>query len=101
MDSNNKIYNVLSYLNLWLIGLLVAPQDQEVKFHVNQGIVLTIAWVAAGILSFILAFIPFLGWLLSAALYVFIAVLAIMGIINAYNGVQKELPITGKIKILK
>ena len=101
MDNNNKLYNVLSYLNLWLIGLLVAPNDQDVKFHVNQGIILTIAWVAAGILSFILAFIPILGWILAFAIYVFIGVLAIMGIINAANGVQKELPLIGKIKILK
>ena len=101
MDNNNKLYNVLSYLNLWLIGLLVAPNDQDVKFHVNQGIILTIAWVAAGILSFILAFIPILGWILAFAIYVFIGVLAIMGIINASNGVQKELPLIGKIKILK
>ena len=101
MDNNNKLYNVLSYLNLWLIGLLVAPNDQDVKFHVNQGIILTIGWVAAGILSFILAFIPILGWLLAFAIYVFIGVLAIMGIINAAKGVQKELPLIGKIKILK
>ena len=91
MDNNNKLYNVLSYLNLWLVGLLVAPNDQDVKFHVNQGIILTIGWVAAGILSFILAF----------AIYVFIGVLAIMGIINAAKGLQKELPLIGKIKILK
>ena len=101
MDNNNKLYNVLSYLNLWLIGLLVAPNDQDVKFHVNQGIILTIGWVAAGILSFILAFIPILGWVLAFAIYVFIGVLAIMGIINAAKGEQKELPIIGKIKILK
>lgn len=101
MDNNNKLYNVLSYLNLWLIGLLVAPNDQDVKFHVNQGIILTIGWVAAGILSFILAFIPILGWILAFAIYVFIGVLAIMGIINAAKGVQKELPLIGKIKILK
>jgi len=101
MDNNNKLYNVLSYLNLWLIGLLVAPNEQDVKFHVNQGIILTIGWVAAGILSFILAFIPILGWVLAFAIYVFIGVLAIMGIINAAKGEQKELPIIGKIKILK
>ena len=101
MDNNNKLYNVLSYLNLWLIGLLVAPNDQDVKFHVNQGIILTIGWVAAVILSFILAFIPILGWVLAFAICVFIGVLAIMGIINAAKGEQKELPIIGKIKILK
>ncbi|MEI8200073.1 MAG: DUF4870 domain-containing protein [Eubacteriales bacterium] len=101
MENNNKLYNVLSYLNLWLIGLLVAPNEQDVKFHVNQGIILTIGWVAAGILSFILAFIPILGWVLAFAIYVFIGVLAIMGIINAAKGEQKELPVIGKIKILK
>lgn len=101
MDNNSKLYNVLSYLNFWLIGLLVAPNDQDVKFHVNQGIVLTIAEVAVFILSFILAFIPIVGWIISFLLFVAVGVLAIIGIINAVKGEQKELPLIGKIRILK
>jgi len=100
MDNNNKLYNVLSYLNLWLIGLLVAPQEQDVRFHVNQGIVLSIGEFALVILSTILAFtviVPILCFIAGVVLCVF----AIIGIINASKGEQKELPLIGKIKILK
>ena len=100
MDNNNKLYNVLSYLNLWLIGLLVAPQEQDVRFHVNQGIVLSIGELALLLLSTILGFtivVPILCFVAFCVLGVF----AIIGIINASKGEQKELPLIGKIKILK
>jgi uncharacterized membrane protein len=41
--------------------------------------------------------IVFIGWLIAVPLYV----LSIIGIINAYQGKAKELPIIGKIKIIK
>ena len=93
MENNNKLYNILSYLGiLWLVGLIAAKDEPDVRFHVNQGIVLTIGWFVAALLSFIL-----IGFLLDVVLTVF----AIMGIINAAKGEQKELPLIGKIKILK
>jgi len=99
MDNNNKLYNVLCYFSLWLIGLLVAPNEPEVRFHVNQGIVLTILVAAVTILGSV---IPFLGWFIILPIGgIFCCVLAVIGIINAAKGVQKELPLIGKIKILK
>ena len=102
MENNNKLYNILAYLGiLWIVGLLAAPNETDVRFHVNQGIVLTIAWVAAGILNTILAFIPILGWLLGFAVIIFVTVLNIIGLVNAIKGEQKVVPIIGKFKILK
>lgn len=104
---NKKLYCILAYIiPLWIVGLISAPNDPDVKFHVNQGIVLTIvdvvlyivASILAAILGWNLAFISSLIWL---AVGVCILILIITGIINANNGVQKELPIIGKIKILK
>ena len=93
MENNNKLYNILAYFGiLWLVGLIAAKDEPDVKFHVNQGIVLTIGWVAAGVLSFI-----FIGFILDIVLFVF----SIMGIVSAAKGEQKELPLIGKIKILK
>jgi uncharacterized membrane protein len=90
---NNKLYSILAYIcPLWIIGLVAAKDDPDVKFHVNQGIVLTIGWVIAGFLSLI-----FIGFIL----YIPLAIFAIMGIINANKGEQKELPLIGKIKIIK
>lgn len=100
MDNNNKLYNILSYLApLWLVGLLAAPNEPDVRFHVNQGIVLTIAEVAVGILGSV---IPFIGWFIILPIgSIFCCVIGIMGIVHAVKGEQKEMPLIGKIKILK
>ena len=98
MDNNNKLFCVLCYFcPLWLVGLLAAPNEPEVRFHVNQGIVLSIGWAAVIIINII----PILGQIISFIGGIFILVLAIMGIVNASKGEQKELPLIGKIKILK
>ena len=57
---------------------------------------LLLLWVALGVV----AAIPILGWIVSAAGYVFSIVCFIMGIINACNGEMKELPLIGSIKLL-
>jgi uncharacterized membrane protein len=99
-DSNKKLYCILSYVFiLWLIGLVQMPQDPDVKFHVNQGIVLSIAGVIVSVLG---SAIPFVGWFIIAPIGgILILILCIMGIIAANNNEQKELPVIGKIKILK
>ena len=98
MENNNKLYNILAYVGiLWLVGLIAAKDEPDVKFHVNQGIVLTIAGFVAGILNII----PILGQILCLVICLVLFVFAIMGIVNAAKGEQKELPLIGKIKILK
>ncbi len=102
-DGNKKLYCILAYIGiLWLVGLIQMPKDEDVKFHVNQGIVLTIAEVALGIIVFIFSIINgTLGTIVSVLGWVGIIVLIIMGIIAANNGERKELPLIGKIKIIK
>jgi len=101
----NKVFAVLSYLPplLFLVPLLAARQSKFAMYHCNQGLVLTLAAIAAGIvnaiLGIILVFIPVLGLLLMTLLhlgiFVGIVVLVVMGIINAANGVCKPLPLIG------
>ena len=100
----NKVTGVLSYLwILWLVPLLAAKDSAFAKYHCNQGLVLFIvsiaAWIVNFILDMILVFIPVLGWILMILLHfgliIGILVLAIMGIINAVNGVCKPLPLIG------
>ena len=104
MDPNdiqqNKVMAILAYLSwLVLIPLLAAKESKFARFHCNQGLILAIAEIACWILFGILGIIPFIGiifriigWLADIAFFVF----AILGIINAYNGKAKELPIIGK-----
>ena len=83
----------LSYLGiLWLIPLLTMKENAFAKFHVKQGIMLTILWVA----SSVLAAIPILGWIADLVIWVFAVIMMIMGIVNSLNGKYWTMPIVGK-----
>lgn len=98
MDSNNKLYSILAYIGpLCFIGLITSPNEQDVKFHVNYGLIIFIVEVVVGFISWI----PIIGWIIGVVVGFGCFFLSIMGIMNANNGLQKELPIIGKIKILK
>lgn len=106
----NKVFGILAYIGiLFLVPLLAAPDSQYAKFHANQGIVLFITDIILGvcirIISAILAFIPFIGWVMSALISmvigIFMLVLLILGIVNACSGEPKKLPVIGGITILK
>ncbi len=99
---DKKTTSWVSYIT-W-IGWLVAyfGGDKEgAKFHLNQSLVINIFYTGVWVISFILFFIPILGWLVVMAAYVFLLVCAILGIIAAVNQEEKEVPLIGKIKILK
>ncbi len=101
----NKVMAILAYLSwLVLIPIFAAKESKFARYHVNQGLVLAIAEIIIWIVFGILAQIPFIGLifsLINALLSLGCFVLAILGIVNAANGKAKELPIIGKVKILK
>ena len=109
--SNINRYCVLSYIGiLWIIGLLANKDNEDVKFHVNQGIILTICsfsvYIVLSVLSSILyAIAPIFVILTSLFWIVFImTVIAfiIIGITNVKNGKKSPLPVIGSMfKILK
>ncbi len=110
---NSKLYNILSYLNLWLIGMLAAKDDKNVQFHVGQGILNTILYVAIVILGVIVRSIfvttyyrgtiweyrvtSGVGLAISWLLWLVPAAFSVIGIINAYNNQEKPLPLIGKL----
>ena len=118
----NKYLNIFSYLGiLFLIPLFMAKGSKYTRFHVNQGIILTICSVAYTVAqNIILAilraclfgstyyweFSPMFGiysvisTILGLASLVFVA-LTIYGIYNTCTGKVKELPVIGKFRILK
>ena len=88
---DKKTTGIVAYLT-W-IGLLIAfiAGDKEgAKFHLNQALVVWIAGLICG-------FIPLVGWIGS----LFCLACAIIGLISAINGTEKEAPLLGKIKLLK
>ena len=95
---DNKVIAALAYI-IFFLPLIVAKDSEFGKFHANQGLILLLLGFAVSIVGTI---IPFIGWFIIApigGLVVF--VLGILGIINALNGVEKELPFIGSIKLLK
>lgn len=104
--NNNKGMSVLAYIGfLFLVPLLACPNSKFARYHTNQGLVLFLLEFALGVVTGILGIIPIAGLiiagLLSAVGGIFTLVLMIMGIINAAQGQAKELPLIGKITLLK
>lgn len=106
----NKVMAVLAYFSwLVLVPIFGAKESKFARFHVNQGLVLAIAEILWAILYSVLSAILYsvswrLGMIVSSIIGIVsigFAVLSIIGIINAANGRAKELPVVGKIKILK
>jgi uncharacterized membrane protein len=85
ISQDDKIWGVLSYLwILSLVALAIKKDNDFVRFHANQGALLFV-------ISFV-GLIPVLGWFIN----IIICILAIIGLIKAYNGEKWELPLLGK-----
>ena len=106
---DNKTMAILAYIGfLVFIPMFAAKESKFARFHANQGLVLFIIEAAYGILYAILSAIIFaISWRLLflvtiiGILSLVFVVLAVIGIINASKGEKKELPVIGKIRILK
>ena len=120
--SDNKGISILSYFGPLVFIPMFAKKDSKfARFHVNQGFTLFLADIAYTVIQSILmailrAIFPWklnYGYLggrgfifdaLSTVLslvWIPIAVIAVIGIINAANGKAKEVPLIGRIKLLK
>ncbi len=116
--SNVKIYKVLSYFGiLWLIGLLCnEKENKELRFHVGQGMLVTILIIAIEIINSLIIANVFVttrnlfyeytttsafGFTVMYLLRLIPTVLAVIGIINAFKDEQKELPVIGKYAFYK
>ena len=80
-----------------LLGIIFAlivrdENDEFITHHLNNNVVLLIGFLISAFLSIVL-----IGGLLA----IYLIVMMIMGIISAYNGDMKELPLIGKIRIIK
>lgn len=94
----NKGMAIVAYI-IFFIPLLTSAKDSRfARFHVNQGLVLLLTSVTG---SICLPLIPFAGWFLTPIFGLLCFVLFILGILAAANGEMKELPIIGKITLIK
>lgn len=93
-----KTISALAYL-VFFIPLIADGTDQEYRFHANQGLIVLIFGVLVLVVGTI---IPIIGWFVILPIGGIVwLVFMILGIVNAVNGAQKELPLIGKIRVIK
>ena len=95
-NKNSKLKS--AYMGPLVLAFLKdAKEDEELKFHVNQGLWLFIIEV----LGLIVSFIPYVGVFL---MFIFIAAGIVFSVLCSKaidKGEKKEIPLIGKIKLIK
>lgn len=115
MIMNKKVTGILSYLSiLWLVAWF-AGDKKNTKFHLSQGFTMMVLELIAAVVLFVLGFVVgLLGFIpvvskilgivltiLSSAVGLCFLVLIVLGIMAVCNDQDKELPVVGKIRLLK
>lgn len=88
-----KVCAFLAYLFvgiIWYFADEKMKKNRFAKYHVKQGIGLLVLWLIVWVISWV---IPWGLWFVVTLLNIALVVLMILGIINAVNGNEKELPV--------
>lgn len=99
---DKKTTSWVSYITIvgWLIAFF-AGSKEEAKYYLNQSLVIFLGSLIVYVASIALMFIPILGYLAVLAADAYLFIMWIMGLINAIKQEEKDLPLIGKIVILK
>ena len=100
VEDDGKTVAIISYITFigWLIALILHSGNKTKLggFHLRQMLGLMLLAFGISLCSFILAFIPFFGWLVQLGLSIGIFIFWLLGLLSAINGEQKPLPYIGK-----
>jgi uncharacterized membrane protein len=89
-NMNDNMYAILSYLFiLCLIPVLMKKENEFVRFHARQGLVLFIAEMAVAII----AIVPLLGPIIYVLGMLICGLLSLAGIIQVLRGIKWEMPV--------
>ena len=101
LETKDLVLAVLCYLAiLILIPIFMVKDEKFVRFHIKQGFPLFIADLALSVIGVALGWIPVVGAILGwvcGALGLVLLVLSILGIVNAVQGKEAELPLVGQV----
>lgn len=98
MTDKDKWICVSAYL-FFIIPFMIDKDNDVYRFHGNQGLDLLILTIIVGVIGTV---IPIIGWFIILPLGILACLaLLIMGVMNALQGKMKELPVIGKVKIIK
>lgn len=94
---SKRATDIVAYLS-WpglLVAFLIGDRAGS-RFHLNQSLVI---WLTGTVLGMV-AWVPLLGWLIGAVGSLFCVICWFIGIVNAIQGVEKEVPLLGQIHLL-
>ncbi|MFW6109979.1 MAG: DUF4870 domain-containing protein [Patescibacteria group bacterium] len=95
LDSN--VAGALCYalgLITGIIFLVMEKEDDFVRFHAMQSIVVSVALL---LVSVVLGIVPILGWILAFLINIGSLILWLLLMYKAYQGEEWEVPVLGKI----
>ena len=98
--TDDKTTAIVSYLTL--IGFVVAvimhgsKKSKLGSFHLRQSLGLMLSSIAVAFGATILAFVPFLGWMIGLAAWFALLAFWVMGLLSAINGEHKPVPVVGQ-----
>ena len=98
----------IAYLGvLFFVPILARPKSAFAKYHANQGLLLLLTTIVAYIAIILIGLLLNLVglWFFTIFLFfvynLFMIALMIVGAYNASSGYAKELPLVGRIRIIK
>jgi uncharacterized membrane protein len=105
-SDKGKTVAILSYITI--IGFIIAlvmNNDQNNKsdlgvFHLRQALGIYLTGIVLSIAQGIFLFIPFLGWIINAAIslsMIALFIFWILGLISAVNSEKKAIPVVGDL----
>jgi uncharacterized membrane protein len=109
MKTSNKILAFLSYLLFipgWLFVLVFRRKDEHAKFHARQSLIINLFVFLLLVLWFVFTWLlvgisiigPITAWFLFAiviAIYIYLAIAWVMGMLRSFNPDAKPLPLVG------
>lgn len=108
-NRDNKLMAALAYLGILVaVPFFMEKKSEFVRYHVGQGMTLIVLEIVYGIAyQFLMVTVLLVSWRLYFIVRIvgcvafFFPVLAVVGIINVVNGNEKELPVIGKIRLIR
>ena len=92
-----NVAGLLCYVLGWITGivfLLIEKENKFVRFHAMQSIVV---FGALTVISLILTWIPFVGWIIGVIISILGVVLWILLMVKAYQGERYKVPWAGNM----
>ena len=94
---DRKATGVVAYLTIvgWFVAYFAGDRE-EAKCHLNQALVVNLAFIVLWILGYI-PIVRWFVWIIRILLFI----MGVLGVIYAIQDQDKEIPLLGIIKLLK